>query len=116
MNLKQKTSIIASMTNHSWFFSLLVWLFLSLPAQALELRVAIQKNVGSVKVGSSTTAMVKDSKGRKIGELTSMAALSARSKEGKIVLDRLQASEITVEPANNGYVWIGDRNFTFNRF
>ena len=94
---------------HSWFLSLLLWIIFVLPAQALELRVAIQKNVDRVKVGSSTTAVVKDRAGRKIGEFTAMAALSAQPKSGKIVLDRLQAGEIIVEPSNNGYVWIGDR-------
>ena len=94
---------------YSWFFSLLLWIVLVLPAQALELRVAIEKNVSKVKVGSSTTAVVKDNTGKKIGELTAMAALSAKSKQGKIQLDKLQASEIIVEPLDNGYVWIGDR-------
>ena len=98
-------------TNHrySWFFSLLIWIVLVLPVQALELRVAIQKNADKVKIGSSTTAVVKDNTGRKIGELTPMAALSARPESGNIVLDRLQGSEIVVEPTDDGYVWIGDR-------
>ncbi|VEP11997.1 SpoIID/LytB domain protein [Hyella patelloides LEGE 07179] len=116
MKLQQKKTIIPSLVNrllinrkYPWFFSLLLWLVLVLPAQALELRVAIQKNISSVKVGSSTTAVVKDNTGNKIGELTPMAALSAQPKSGKILLDRLQASEIIVEPTNNGYVWIGDR-------
>ena len=94
---------------YSWFLSLLLWIVLVLPAQALELRVAIQKNVDRVKVGSSTSAVVKDSAGRKLGELTPMAALSAQPKSGKIFLDKLQATEIIVEPSDNGYVWIGDR-------
>ena len=94
---------------YSWLFSFLLWIILVLPAQALELRVAIQKNVNKVKIGSSTTAIVKDNTGRKIGELTPMAALSAQPNRGNIVLDKLQASEIVVEPTENGYVWIGDR-------
>lgn len=94
---------------HTWIFSCLLWIVFVLPAQALELRVAIQKNVSSVKIGSSTTAVVKDNKGQKIGELTPMAALAAQPNGGKIVLDRLQGTEITIEPTNNGYVWIGDR-------
>lgn len=94
---------------YSWLFSFLLWIIFVLPAQALELRVAIQKNVDKVKIGSSTTAIVKDNTGRKIGELTPMAALSAQPNRGNIVLDKLQASEIVVEPTENGYVWIGDR-------
>jgi stage II sporulation protein D len=94
---------------HTWIFSCFLWMICLIPAQALELRVAIQKNVSSVKIGSSTTAVVKDNTGQKIGELSSMAALAAQPDEGKIVLDRLQGTEITIEPTNNGYVWIGDR-------
>ena len=100
---------LLSKSKYSWFLSLLLWIILVLPAQALELRVAIQKNASKVKVGSSTTAIVKDKTGRKIGELTPMAALSAQPNRGKIRLDKLQATEIFVEPKDNGYVWIGDR-------
>lgn len=116
MDFQPKSKVNFSILKHlsinhrySWFLSLLIWIVLVLPAQALELRVAIQKNVDRVKIGSSTTAVVKDSTGREIGELTPMAALSARPKSGKIVLDKLQGSEIIVEPTDDGYVWIGDR-------
>ena len=116
MDFQPKTKLNFSILKHltikhrySWFFSLLIWIVLVLPAQALELRVAIQKNANNVKIGSSTTAVVKDSTGREIGELTPMAALSAQPENGKIVLDKLQGSEIVVEPTNDGYVWIGDR-------
>ena len=97
-------------TNKShWLLSLLLWIVLVLPAQAIDLRVAIRKNTQDVRVGSSTTAVVKDQAGQKIGELTPMAAISARSRSGQISLEKLQAGSITIEPTGDGYVWIGDR-------
>ena len=95
--------------NSHWLLSLLLWVVFVLPAQAIDLRVAIKKNAQNVKVGSSTSAIVKDQTGRKIGELSPMAAISAQSRSGQITLERLQAGEITIEPTEDGYVWIGDR-------
>ena len=116
MNSQHKLKIVENLgnlaglyQNRSWFLAFFVWLALVLPAQAVELRVAIKKNVDRVKIGSSTTAVVTDKAGRKLGELNPMAALSAQSQGNKIVLDRLQSREIIVEPQNDGYVWIGDR-------
>ena len=116
MNLRHKLNIIeasgsflAKNKSYSWLFSFFVWLALILPAQAIELRVAIKKNVDRVKVGSSTAAIVKDNAGRKLGEINPMAALSAQSQGNEITLDRLKGREIIVEPQGDGYVWIGDR-------
>ncbi|HHP7232175.1 MAG TPA: SpoIID/LytB domain-containing protein [Xenococcaceae cyanobacterium] len=94
--------------NH-WFLSLCFWLLLILPSQALDLRVAIKKNTSNVKVGSSTTAVVKDATGRKIGELKPMAALAAKAGGNQVVLESLKAGELIIEPTGEGYVWIGDR-------
>ena len=116
MNLKYQFNFIQTLRSlllqgkkHSWFLTFSIWLALVFPVQALELRVAIKKNVSDVKIGSSTTAIVKDNVGRKIGELNPMAALSAHSEGNKIVLEHLKGKEIIVEPQGNGYVWIGDR-------
>jgi stage II sporulation protein D len=97
------------LNKHFYWLSGFFWLFLLLPAQALELRVAIQKDVANVKIGSSTAAIVKDGSGRKIGELSPMSALAAQSRGNGIVLDRLGATEMTIEPSKNGLVWINDR-------
>ena len=100
--------LVKALQNH-WFLSFFLWVLLILPSQAIDLRVAIKKNVNNVKVGSSTTAVVKDATGRKIGELKPMAALSAKVGGNKVVLDRLKAREIIIEPTGDGYVWIGSR-------
>ena len=97
------------MRKRNWWLSILFWFILALPAQAVELRVAIKKNVAQLKVGSSTSAVVRNSAGQKIGELTPMAALNAQPQGKGINLEQLGSGEIIVEPTDNGYVWIGDR-------
>jgi len=92
-----------------WLFSLLIWLAIVLPAQAVELRVAVQKNVSSLKVGSSTAAILKDGAGKQIGKLNPMSSSAAQPSGGGIAIDNIGAGEITIEPSEKGYVWIGDR-------
>ncbi|MEM9275038.1 MAG: SpoIID/LytB domain-containing protein [Cyanobacteria bacterium P01_F01_bin.143] len=99
-----------ALTNKThWLLSLLLWVIFVLPAQAIDLRVAIKKDTQNIKIGSSTSAIVKDQTGRTIGELSPMSAISAQSSSGKVSLEKLQGGTITVEPTGNGYVWIGDR-------
>ena len=93
----------------NWWLSILFWMILVLPTQAVELRVAIKKNVSQLKVGSSTAGVIRNGAGEKIGELTPMAAMAAQPQANGINLERLGAGEIIVEPTENGYVWIGDR-------
>ena len=93
----------------AWLSSLF-WLLIILPAQAIDLKVAIKKEVNSVKIGSSTNAIIKDASGKQLGELNPMSALAAELNGNKITLaDRVGAGELTIEPKDNGYVWIGDR-------
>ncbi len=112
-NLKSINLIVKSVFFHrqqSWLFSGLVWLLFVLPAQAVELRVAVQKEVDSLKVGSSTTAIVKDDTGKQIGQLNPMSSLAAQPKGNGITINnRVNGGELIIEPQDNGYVWIGDR-------
>jgi stage II sporulation protein D len=95
--------------NRNWLLSVILWMAVILPAQAVELKVAIQKNVSSLKVGSSTQGIVRDGAGKEIGKLKPMSSLSAKTNGAGIAIDNLNAGEITIEPTANGYVWIGDR-------
>ncbi len=98
--------------NHKRYglFSFLIWFLIVLPAQAVELRVAIKKNVNSLKVGSSTVSIVKDGAGNQIGKLEPMSSLAARTKGKAVTINnRIGADELIIEPEANGYVWIGDR-------
>ncbi|MGL5835305.1 MAG: SpoIID/LytB domain-containing protein [Waterburya sp.] len=90
--------------------SCLMWLLMILPGQAVELKVAVQKEVDTLKVGSSTAAIVKDGAGKQLGELNPMSSLAAKLDGNKISISgRIEAGELVIEPKNNGYVWIGDR-------
>lgn len=80
-------------------------------AIAKELRIAIQKGVGQITVGSSTPATVKDGSGRSLGELTEMAPSDARATGKTVTLGQFSGNQLLIEPAANGYVWIGDRWF-----
>jgi len=112
-NLKSINYIFKTIyLNHkkSWFFSGLIWLLFILPVQAVELRVAIEKEVDSLKIGSSTTAIVKDRMGKQIGELIPMSSLTAQAEnDGISINDQVNAGELIIEPQGNGFVWIGDR-------
>lgn len=93
-----------------WWFSALIWFLLIAPAQAaLELRVAIEKEVSQVKVGSSTKAVVRDESGKPLGEVAAMNAFYAEAKAGEVALDRWKGRMMWVEPSAGGYVYIGDR-------
>lgn len=95
-------------------WSLLFCLFSSLSAQALELRVAIRKGVSTVKVGSSTPAVVKNSGGKPIGNLSPLVPLNATASGRGIDLGSMAASQITIEPSGDGRIWIGDRWYRGN--
>ena len=94
---------------HSWV-SVLLWIALVSPAQAsVILRVAIERGVNQVKVGSSTTGIVKDSTGRTLGELPAMSAYYAQAIPGGVALDKWQSGLFWIEPTGKGFVYIGDR-------
>ncbi len=94
---------------HTWLVAL-IWVGMVAPAYAaLELRVAIKKSVSEVKVGSSTTAVVKDAAGKPLGEIQGMNAFVAQQRGGGVALDRWQAGMMWIEPSNGGFAWIGDR-------
>ncbi len=81
----------------------------AISAQALDLRVAIQKGVSRVKVGSSTAAIIKDGQGKTLGSLEPLVPLEAQSLGRNVSLGQWNASQITIEPSKDGVVWIGDR-------
>lgn len=92
-----------------WWFSILLWIAFVAPAQALQLRVAIENGVKQVKLGSSTKAIVRDGSGRTLGEIAPMNGFIAQPYNGKVALGNWQSGQISIEPIKGGYVWIGDR-------
>ena len=87
----------------------LSWLMLTGSAQAaIELRIAVKKDVTQVRVGSSTNAIVKDAAGRKLGDITERLSLFAFTNGNKVSLNQWQAEQMIIEPSDNGYVWLGE--------
>jgi stage II sporulation protein D len=92
-----------------WWLSALLWLAIAAPALALELRVAIEEGAGSVKVGSSTTAVVRNGAGQVLGQLAGRNSFFAQRKGRFVALNRWQAGQIWIEPQGDGYVFIDNR-------
>jgi stage II sporulation protein D len=93
-----------------WWLGILLWIALVAPAQAsVILRVAIERGINQVKVGASTTAIVKDSAGRTLGQLPGMSSFYAQAVPGGVALDRWRSSLFWIEPSGKGFVYIGDR-------
>lgn len=93
-----------------WWITALIWVAAVLPARAeLELRVAIEQDVGQVKVGGSTEAILRDGSGQVLAQVPAMNAVVAEAKGGKVAVDQLETPQLWVEPVSeNGYVFIGE--------
>ncbi|MBK1990876.1 SpoIID/LytB domain-containing protein [Sphaerospermopsis aphanizomenoides BCCUSP55] len=105
-------ALFSRIQGRHWWIGLLLWFALVAPAQAsVILRVAIERGVNQVKVGASTTAIVKDSSGRTLGQLPGMSAYAAQAVPGGIALDKWQSGIFWIEPTAKGFVYIGDRWF-----
>ncbi|MFN6516066.1 MAG: SpoIID/LytB domain-containing protein [Nostoc sp. CreGUA01] len=103
-------SLFSQMKVRHWWISVFLWIALVAPAQAsVILRVAIERGVNQVKVGSSTTGIVKDSTGRTLGQLPAMSAFYAQAVPGGVALDKWQSGLFWIEPTGKGFVYIGDR-------
>ncbi|MHC5857089.1 SpoIID/LytB domain-containing protein [Nostoc sp.] len=103
-------SLFSQIKVRHWWVSILLWIALVAPAQAsVILRVAIERGVNQVKVGSSTTGIVKDSTGRTLGQLPAMSAYYAQAVPGGVALDKWQSGLFWIEPTGKGFVYIGDR-------
>ncbi|MDV3000168.1 MAG: hypothetical protein N5P05_001774 [Chroococcopsis gigantea SAG 12.99] len=108
--MTNRLTLILTFTKQRGWLSILLWLVLILPAEAAaELRIAIRKNLPEITVGSSTDAVIKDGAGKVLGEIDAMNATSAEPKGRGVALNNWQASQLIIEPKNEGYVWIGDR-------
>jgi stage II sporulation protein D len=95
----------------SGWMTLLLWAVTIAPVQAaLEFRVAIEQDVGQVKVGSSTDAVLRDAAGQVLADIPAMNAVVAEAKDGKVAVNQLQTNHLWIEPnSESGYVFIGDR-------
>ena len=94
-----------------WWLTTALWMAMAAVASAaeVEMRVAISEDADSIKIGSSTAAVVKDSNGQVIGELNAMNGFTAESDYYGVALAQWRAGQLWIEPEDDGFVWIGDR-------
>jgi stage II sporulation protein D len=78
-------------------------------AQAYQLRVAINQQAKEINIGASTSAIVTDGNGRKLGDLQAQKGLVAVAGKEAVKLGNEQLNRLWVKPQSGGYVWIGDR-------
>ncbi|HIK38444.1 MAG: SpoIID/LytB domain-containing protein [Geminocystis sp.] len=87
---------------------LLLWLLLTPPLAAVELRVAVKKGVSSLQVGSSTPAVVRDARGRVVGQIAGMNSFISSAEGGNVAIGQWKSNRLWLEPSGGGFVWIGD--------
>lgn len=111
VQLRQAIQFALDQGGKSWWVMPLFWLAMMAPAQAeLELRVAIEQDMGQIKVGSSTDAALRDGSGQILADIPAMNAVVAEAKDGKVLVNQLQTSQLWIEPnSEDGYVFIGDQ-------
>ncbi|MBR8836102.1 MAG: SpoIID/LytB domain-containing protein [Stigonema ocellatum SAG 48.90 = DSM 106950] len=104
------TALFSQIKGRHWWLGIFLWIALIAPAQAsVILRVAIQRGVNQVKVGSSTTAVVKDGSGRTLGQLPGMSSFYAQAVPGGVALDTWRSGLFWIEPTGKGFVYINER-------
>jgi stage II sporulation protein D len=84
----------------------------SVPASVLakDLRVGIQQDVSKITVGSSTEAAIFDGRGQSIGKLPALQGFTAAASSGGVVtVSGKKAWQLTLQPKDNGFIYIGDR-------
>lgn len=89
--------------------SLLLWMLASTPAEAHQLRVAVAQKISQIQIATSTTAVVSDGTGKKIGELLPLKGAIARASNNQIRFGDVGVAALWIAPQQGGYVWIGDR-------
>jgi stage II sporulation protein D len=100
---------LLSLSKQTGWLSLFLLFLAVVPAQAQQLRVAVAQKVAQINIGTSTTAIVSDGSGHKLGELQPQKGLVAEASNDEIKVGNTQVAELWVKPQKGGYVWIGDR-------
>jgi stage II sporulation protein D len=97
-----------------WWGTALLWLWLVLPAQALEIRIAVRNGVDAVDIGSSTPGVIRDRNGQALYQLPQLQRITVDEERGQLELtdgqtDFAASTAFWLEPTDGGVVWIGDR-------
>jgi stage II sporulation protein D len=94
---------------HASWLGLCLWMIVIAPAEAYQLRVAVTQKIDQVKIAASTTAIVSDGRGQKLGELAPAQGSIVQANHNEIKFGDIPAAELWVKPQQGGYVWIDDR-------
>ena len=80
-------------------------------APAVEIRVAIAKDIPAVTIGTSTTANILDANSNKsLRKLTPKQGFAAQASGVNLLLGDWQLpSAVVIKPSQGGYVYVGDR-------
>lgn len=100
---------ILQLGKYTGWLSLALCLLAIAPAKAHQLRVAVAQKISQLNIGTSTTAIVSDGSGAKLGELQPQKGLIAQANNDGITVGNVQVAELWVKPQQGGYIWIGDR-------
>jgi stage II sporulation protein D len=85
------------------------WGLTALPAKAaVEMRVAVEDQVRSIVVGSSTVANVKTEAGQGVGQIPNGRAVTIEANGNSLKLANWQGQAFWVEPSEGGYIFIDD--------
>ena len=74
---------VLALSRHGWWGALL-WLLWILPANAVELRVAVRKSVQQVQIGTSTSGVVRDSRGQAVMQLPELQPITVDAYRGQL--------------------------------
>jgi len=89
--------------------SVILWGVATAAAQAaMELRVAVEQQVDTVVIGSSTPATVSDADGKGVGQLPDGRAVTIQSEGGTLRLADWRGQAFWVEPSGDGFIFIDD--------
>lgn len=88
--------------------SLLLSLLAS-PAIALELRISLLRGQDDLVVGSSTPAKIVNGQGSSLGTLPALEGFFAKSTPGAVTFFGQKAWQLSIEPTEDGFVYIQDR-------
>lgn len=106
------STFIRHLSRHQSFQVGCLTLFLALiasPAIALELRIALLKGQDQLVVGSSTTANIVNGQGTSLGTLPALEGFFAKSTPGAVTFFGQKAWQLSIEPTDDGFVYIKDR-------
>ncbi|NJR66727.1 MAG: SpoIID/LytB domain-containing protein, partial [Leptolyngbyaceae cyanobacterium CRU_2_3] len=110
-SLQQWMRLMVQQSKKAGGLTLVLWLLAIAPARAeqLTLRVAIERDVSQVKIGSSTDAVLTDGTGQALAPIPAMNAVMAEAKAGRVAVNQLQISQACIKPSGDGYVFISNR-------